>query len=133
MVDAAQLQSGDIIAIYRTNDGAGPARYRSVITSVCQIEEVKTNKDFADVDSFLAYANYYSIFDPNELRQWYGKKSFTVLKMTNNIALTMRVTNGYLVDEVRMAPNYWGFFHLTDEQFNAILKKGEVDESVIIN
>jgi hypothetical protein len=43
--------------------------------------------------------------------------------MTYNIALTKRVTNGYLVDELRMAPNYWGFFQLTDEQFNAILKK----------
>ena len=133
MGDAAQLQSGDLIAIYRTNDGAGPARYRSVITSVCQIEEVKTNKDFADVDSFLAYANYYSIFDPIELKQWYGKKNFTVLKMTYNIALTKRVTNGYLVDELKMAPKYWGFFQLTDEQFDAILKKGEVDESIIIN
>jgi len=133
MGDAAQLQSGDLIAIYRTNDGAGPARYRSVITSICQIEEVKTNKDFADVDSFLAYANYYSIFDPIELRQWYGKKNFTVLKMTYNIALTKRVTNGYLVDELKMVPKYWGFFQLTDEQFNAILKKGEVDESIIIN
>jgi hypothetical protein len=133
MGDAAQLQSGDLIAIYRTNDGAGPARYRSVITSICQIEEVKTNKDFADVDSFLAYANYYSIFDPIELRQWYGKKNFTVLKMTYNIALTKRVTNGYMVDELKMAPQYWGFFQLTDEQFDAILKKGEVDESIIIN
>ena len=133
MSDAVQLQSGDLIAIYRTKDDAGPARYRSVITSVCQVEEVKTVRDFANVDSFLAYANYYSIFNPDELREWYGKRNFTVLKMTYNIALTKRVTNGYLVDELRMAPNYWGFFQLTDEQFDAILKKGEVDESVIIN
>ncbi len=133
MSDAALLQSGDLIAIYRTKDDAGPARYRSVITSVCQIEEVKTIRDFADVDAFLEYANYYSVFNPNELRQWYGKKNFTVLKMTYNIALTKRVTNGYLVDELNVAPKYWGFFQLTDEQFNAILKKGEVDESIIIN
>lgn len=133
MRDAALLQGGDIIAIYRTKDDSGPARYRSVITSVCQIEEVKTIRDFANVDAFLTYANYYSIFDPNELRQWYVKKNFTVLKMTYNIALTKRVTNGYLVDELKMSPNYWGFFQLTDEQFDAILKKGEVDESAIIN
>jgi prophage protein len=53
--------------------------------------------------------------------------------MTYNIALAKRVTNGYLVDELKMIPSYWGFFQLTDEQFNAILKKGEVDESIIIN
>lgn len=133
MPDTARLQCGDLIAIYRTKDDKGSARYRSVITSVCQIEEVKTNNDFANVEDFLAYTNYYSIFDPEELKQWYQQKNYYVLKMTYNIALTKRVTNGYLVDELRMAPNYWGFFQLTNEQFDAILKKGEVDESVIIN
>ncbi len=133
MADTAQLQREDIIAIYRTKDDKGPARYRSVITSICQIEEIKTNKDFATADDFIAYTNYYSIFDHNELRQWYQQKNYYVLKMTYNIALTKRVTNGYLVDELGMSPKYWGFFQLTDEQFNAILKKGEVDEGVIIN
>lgn len=133
MHNTALLQRGDIVAIYRTKDDKGSARYRSVITSVCQIEEVKTNKDFENVEDFLAYTNYYSIFNPEELRQWYLQKNCHVLKMTYNIALTKRVTNGFLVDELKMAPKYWGFFQLTDEQFNAILKKGEVDESVIIN
>lgn len=32
-----------------------------------------------------------------------------------------------------MSPKYWVFFQLTDEQFDAILKKGEVDEGVIID
>ena len=40
---------------------------------------------------------------------------------------------GYLVDNLNMSPKYWGFFQLTDEQFDAILKKGEVDEGVIID
>ena len=133
MPDTAQLQRGDIIAIYRTKDDKGAARYRSVITSVCQIEEVKTNKDFANVEEFLSYTNFYSIFNHEELKQWYRQKNCYVLKMTYNIALTKRVTNGYMVDELKMAPQYWGFFQLTDEQFDAILKKGEVDESVIIN
>ena len=133
MSDTAQLQRGDLIAIYRTKDDKGSARYRSVITSVCQIEEVKTNNDFANVEDFLAYTNYYSIFDPEELKKWYLQKKCYVLKMTYNIALTKRVTNGYLVDELGLAPSYWGYFQLTDSQFDAILKKGEVDESVIIN
>lgn len=133
MPDTAQLRRGDLITIYRTKDNKGSARYRSVITSVCQIEEVKTNKDFVNVEDFLAYTNYYSIFDAEELKQWYQQNNCYVLKMTYNIALTKRVTNGYLVDELKMSPRYWGFFQLTDEQFDAILKKGEVDESVIIN
>lgn len=133
MSDTAKLQRGDIIAIYRTKDDKGSARYRSVITSICQIEEVKTNKDLATVEDFLAYTNFYSIFDSEELKQWYQQKNCYILKMTYNIALTKRVTNGYLVDNLNMSPKYWGFFQLTDEQFDAILKKGEVDEGVIID
>ena len=100
---------------------------------ICQIEEVKTNKDFPTVEDFLAYTNFYSIFDSEELKQWYQQKNCYILKMTYNIALTKRVTNGYLVDNLNMSPKYWGFFQLTDEQFDAILKKGEVDEGVIID
>lgn len=133
MPDTAQLQRGDIVTIYRTKDDKGPARYRSVITSVCQIEEVKTNKDFANIEDFLAYTNYYSIFNPEELKQWYQQKNCYILKMTYNIALTKRVTNDYLVNKLKMSPKYWGFFQLSDEQFDTILKKGEVDESVIVN
>ena len=91
------------------------------------------NKDFNTVEEFLTYTNFYSIFDSEELKKWCQQRNCYILKMTYNIALTKRVTNGYLVDELKMSPNYWGFFQLTDEQFDAILKKGEVDESVIIN
>lgn len=133
MPDTAILQAGDLVAIYRTKDDKGPARYRSVITPICQIEEVRKNKDFATVEDFVAYANYYSIFDTQELAQWYKSKDCIVLKMTYNIALTKRVTNGYLIDDLKITPKYWGFFQLSDEQFDKILEKGEVDESVIVD
>lgn len=134
MPQTAQLKKGDLVAIYRTNDGQGPARFRSVITSVCQIEEVRTKSDFSDVEEFINYTNYYSIFDKNELTQWFKKNDLVVLKMTYNIALSKRVTRGFLLDEVGIpADIYWGFFELTDDQFNAILKKGEVNENIIIN
>ena len=38
-----------------------------------------------------------------------------------------------MVESMGINPQYWGFFQLTDEQFDAILKKGEIDESIIIN
>ena len=53
--------------------------------------------------------------------------------MTYNMALTKRVTKQYLVESLGINPRYWGLFQLTDTQFDAILKKGEVDESIIIN
>lgn len=132
--DTASLKPGDLIAIYRTNDNLGPARYRSVITSICQIEEVRTKESFSTVEDYLAYTNKYSIFDKQDLITWYQQKNVIVLKMTYNIALSRRVTRGYLLDEVGIsADRYWGFFQLTDIQFDAILKKGEINENIIIN
>lgn len=134
MPDTAMLVPGDLIAIYRTKDGLGPAKYRSVVTSICQIEEVRVKDSFKDVNEFVEYTNAYSIFDPIELRGWFSQRNLVVLKMTYNIALTKRVTRGYLIDEIGMAESiYWGFFELSDSQFEAILKKGEINENIIIN
>ena len=134
MPDTANLRRGDIIAIYRTSDNMGPARFRSVITSICQIEEVKKKDDFYDLKDFLEYTNFYSVFDSGELKEWYRKRNVIVLKMTYNLALTKRVTRGYLLDEVGiLEEQYWGFFQLSDEQFDMIIKKGEVNENIIIN
>lgn len=135
MPGTADLQKGDLLAIYRTNDYLGPAKYRSVVTSICQVEEVKTKQDFANVLEFIKYANSYSIFEEKELADWFAsKKDLIVIKMTYNIALTKRVTRGYLLDEVGIPSQiYWGFFQLSEAQFNSILTKGEINENLIIH
>lgn len=134
MPGTANLRKGDLLVIYRTNDYLGPAKYRSVVTSVCQVEEVKIKRDFANVTEFISYTNKYSIFDNGELTNWFStKKELVVIKMTYNIALTKRVTRQYLLDEVGISPNiYWGFFQLNDAQFNSIISKGEINENIII-
>lgn len=133
MYSASQLCRGDLVAIYRTTDWKGPAHYRSVITSVCQIEEVKVRSDFNSYEEFAKYTNHYSVFTNEEIRQKFDSPNCLVIKMTYNMALTKRVTKQFLVESLRVNPEYWGFFQLTEEQFDAILKKGEVDESIIIN
>jgi hypothetical protein len=134
MPDTAYLKQGDLIAIYRTNDYQGSARYRSVVTSICEIEEIRTKSDFTNINDFINYTNAYSIFEENDLRSWYRKENVIVLKMTYNIALTKKVTRGYMLDNIGISPDiYWGFFRLTDEQFQGILEKGEINENIIIN
>lgn len=133
MYSAAQLQRGDLLAIYRTTDWKGPAHYRSVVTSICQIEEVKAKNSFDSYEEFSKYTNYYSIFSNEEIKQIYDSPNCIAIKMTYNMALTKRVTKQYLVESLGINPRYWGLFQLTDKQFDAILKKGEVDESIIIN
>lgn len=134
MPKTANLRKGDLLAIYRTNDGMGPARFRSVVTSICQVEEVKTKGDFSTIEDYLDYCGSYSIFSEYDLRKWYQNDNLVVIKMTYNIALAKRITRGMLLDEAGISPTlYWGFFQLTDNQFDYILKKGNVNENFIID
>ena len=125
------LQKGDILLIYRTTDGLGPARFRSVATSVCIVEEIKRPSDFKTEAEFLKYTNAYSIFNEQDLKRWYRSSKAVVIKMTYNAALYKRVTRGQMIDFGVDEEQYWGFFQLTDEQFDKILEKGEINESII--
>ena len=134
MQDVKQLKKGDLLVIYRTNDKNGPAAYRSVCTSVCTVCEVKTFNDFADENDFLKYTNRYSVFNEKELSNWYKtKQNFIVVKMVYNIAFTKKVINKTMIEQVGLHPNYWGFFKLTNEQFDKLLDLGDIDEHYIID
>ena len=135
MAGTESLKSGDILVIYRTGDGQGPAHYRAVATSVCVVEDVKQITDFDDVNSFLKYSSSYSIFSENELENFFKWKKYpTIIRFTYNIALTKRVIRGQMIEDLGISADlYWGFFQLTDEQFEGIIRIGEVDESLIVN
>lgn len=129
-----ELKKGDKLIIYRTNDYKGSAAYRSVCTSVCTVCEVKTITDFADEDAFVKYTNRYSVFGEEELRDWYKNKDyFTVIKMVYNIAFTKKVINKVMKERVGLNPRYWGFFRLTDAQFDKLLELGEINERYIVD
>lgn len=66
------ITKGDILLIYRTTDGLGPARFRSVATSVCIVEEIKRPSDFKTEAEFLKYTNAYSIFNEQDLKDGIG-------------------------------------------------------------
>lgn len=135
-MDLSPLRTGDNVVIYRTSDGEGPAAYRSVATSVCVVEEIKTKNHFADIDEYLDFCRDYSVFSDDELRGFYeqNKRNFYVLKMTYNAAFKRRVIRKDLIVKVGIQPDiYWGFFRLTERQFNQILELGEIDASIIIN
>lgn len=129
------LRHGDVLVIYRTSDNQGPARFRSVATSICVVEEVKSNKEFENLNDYLRYCSPYSVFSESELKSYYARfNNFYVIKMTYNIALSKRLTRGKLIDEVGMDENaYWGYIQLSDRQFELIQRKGGINESLIIN
>ena len=135
MKDVWRMKKGDVVVIYRTNDGAGSAAYRSVATSVCLVEEIRTFQDFDDVEDFVKYTNVYSVFDERNLRSWYRyKNNFTVVKMTYNVAFRKKVIRKSLLEDAHMdASAYWGFLHLSENEFKQIVKLGDADERYFIN
>ncbi|SRR5690606_18870527 len=132
--DVLKLDKGDILVIYRTTDIPRRAYYRSVVTSICVVEEVKAINSFDNIQDYLNYCEPYSVFDSDQLRMYYNQKRYKhVIKMTYNIALRKRLNRKTLIEQVGLSEaEYWGFMELTDNQFNKILRLGGIYESLAI-
>ncbi|WP_444943430.1 hypothetical protein ACJJIK_17095 [Microbulbifer sp. ZKSA006] len=128
-------KKGDLIVIYRTSDGLGPAKFRSVATSIGILEEYKNIQEFSSESEFLSYCSPYSVFSNEELISIFRQQQFHhILRFTYNAAMSKRVTRGTLIEDAGLNPNsYWGSMELSDEQFGKITKLGEVNESIIVN
>jgi len=133
MQSVQYLNVGDLLVMYRTSDGQGAAWYRSIATSICVVEEIRTKSEFESIDEYVKYCEAYSVFDRKDLVAWYNQKPYLfIIKMTYNIALKRRLNRKTLIEDIGINSDYWGFFEITDSQFNQVLEKGEVNEGVIV-
>lgn len=130
-----RLNLGDIICIYRTSDGKGKAYFRSVVSSIGIVEEVKQIKSFPSMDSFIKYVKPYSVFTKEELKDYFtNKKKRYIIKFTYNGALKKRLIRGRLIDDCGISDKVrWDFISITEEQFRWIAKEGKVNEGIIID
>lgn len=140
LVEMPQIAVGDSIIIYRCmgkpNTGAW---YRSVATSLCVVQEVRSKRSFASEQDLVDYCQRFSVFDENNLRRLYHIQKRTelhVLKMTYNLAFPRRPNLQALVQNAGLPDprnTYYGLVRLTDEQFNNTLTLGQVYEGIVIN
>lgn len=130
-----QLRRGDLLLIYRTGDGKGPAHYRAVATSICTVEEVRDISSFANVDDLLEYCAPYSVFTEPELRDfWTNRKYPTLIRFTYNAALKRRLTRSELLEHGVIDANaYAGFAQLTDAGFKTVVTRGELHASLVVH
>lgn len=135
MHDVMNIKPHDILIIYRTSDKKGPAHYRSVATSLCVVETVKTIDSFVTEHDFIRYCSKYSVFTETELREFYKTKKYPyIISFTYNLALPKRLNRAKLIQNAGLNPDdYWGVLKLTEDQFENIINLGEVNESIIIN
>lgn len=130
-----RMSPGDVVVFYRTTDRQGHAHYRSVVTSVCVVEEVKYKRDFVDVEDFLDYTRPRSVFTEDELRdQFITRSRLSVAKMTYNAAFNRRTTRGRLIEEGIMSVQpRWDLRALTLDQLTHILAAGEINARLVVD
>lgn len=135
MKGTEQLRRGDLLLIYRTGDGQGPAHYRAVATSICTVEEVRDISSFANADELLEYCAPYSVFTEQELRGfWTNRKYPTLIRFTYNAALKKRLTRAELIENNVIDANaYAGFATLTDAGFKVVVERGGIHASLVVH
>ena len=133
--DARKLKPGDILIIYRTGDGQGPAYYRAVVSSICVVEEVCHISEFLTEESYIQYCSRFSVFNDRELSQFYKEKRYPyIIRFTYNLALSKRINrkqlldSGVIGDQTRIVLE-----RISNEQFISILRLSQANESFIIN
>lgn len=128
MDQVGNLRYGDKVVVYRTAEYGRSAEYTAVATSICVVEDVKSQNEFRTFEEFYNYASKYSVFDKNDLNKWYNRGGCKAIKMTYNEALVKRITRHDLIERVGLErEQYWGFFELSDEQFRKIVQMGNAD------
>lgn len=130
------LRQGDVICIYRTNKGGkGRAYFKSVVSSIGVIEEVKQIKSFSTEAEFMKYVKPYSVFEKEELKDYFtNKKKRYIIKFTYNGALRKRLIRGRLMDDCGISTKTrWDFISITEQQFRWIAGEGQVNEGIIID
>jgi L-amino acid N-acyltransferase YncA len=130
-----RMSPGDIVVFYRTTDRQGHAHYRSVVTSVCVVEEVRSKRSFSSVEDYLAYTRPRSVFTEDELRgQFAAWERLYVAKMTYNAAFGKRTTRGQLIDSGIMSVQpRWNLRELDAAQLGAILGMGEINARLVVD
>ena len=130
-----KLKCGDLLAMYRTSDSQAPASYRSVVTSICTVVEVKDIFSFKSYSDFLAYCGKHTVFKPEELQEFWEKKKYRfILKFLYNANLPKRIPRIELLERgIIGARAYAGFVELTIDGFRQILKLGEVNAHFIVS
>ncbi len=128
MSQVMTFKEGDVILIYRTSDGKGPARFRSVATSLCVIESVQTISSYKDEASFINDCKKYSVFTIDELTKMYKSKRYPyVIKFMYNAAFHKKITRNDLINIHHLdQDSYWGCLKLNDKQFQDITQTAKV-------
>ncbi|MCM8833670.1 MAG: hypothetical protein NC816_07130 [Candidatus Omnitrophica bacterium] len=134
------IKKGDIILFYRTAEEGKKANYNALLTTIGIVDDVYLN--FKDINDFISKARKRSIFNDNELRNWWNYKQqykpFLInflhvysLKPQERKSLIRKelLEMGILTGEDN---ELRGLKQITKEQLKTIITKGNINESYFI-
>lgn len=128
------MRPGDHVVIYRTSDRPKGARYRSVVSSVCTVTEVRNLSSFDDEDAFLEYVKGRSVFTREELEGFWCSRQYPwMISMLFNFPLGRYPTRGELLDAHLIPQGRMVCVPIPKESFKKIIRLGEVNEGYIID
>lgn len=129
-----QFKRGDVLLIYRTGDGQGPAEYRAVATSLCVVENVRHISTYKDEDDFVSNCLKFSVFTEYELRKIYREQRYPyIVNFTYNAALPKRPIRKSLIEDAGLNRyDYWGVMQLNDTQFDNVIHLSGLDKKFLI-
>lgn len=129
MKGVEELKKGDILVLYRTADDGRTAEYSAVATTVCTVIEMRLQDTFKNFEEFYDYTCKYTIFDRDDLYHWYKRGGLKVIRLVYNFPLRKRIVRHELIETLGIERDkYWGFFELTDEEFNSIVNCGQSED-----
>ncbi|MEH3146269.1 MAG: GNAT family N-acetyltransferase [Methylobacterium frigidaeris] len=129
------MNKGDIVVIYRTTDIPNRAFHRSVVTSICVVEETRTRSNFASEDDFVRYCSPHSVFSDKELREFYNDKSkrVYVAKLLYNAALPRRPNRAKLLSDFGMTdPPRFDLRRISRDEFDSIVEYSELNQRLVL-
>lgn len=123
------MKPGDYILIYRNGKFSEYKRYKSVVTTIGIIDEVKS--DFKDMNEYLKYCGNRTVFSEKELKKfWKDKKNkLLVVKFIYVKSLTKRLNLDSLwnLNIVQKCKGPRPFDQICDSDFETILQESNTD------
>ena len=133
------FKADDPVFIYRIHTGSGSKGYNSCVTTFCMVKNItwvkKNGKASLSYDEYLNLIGNKSVYDTHRLRILYNnEKSLVIIELVyygffgrgNNINWVWLKKNGCWGDGYPTAQK------LSRNQFNKILKEGNIDASNVI-
>lgn len=132
--NAGLMKEGDKVIIYRTTDHAGPAYYRSVVTSVCTVVDVVHLGSFQNEAEFLSHVRGKTVFSVDELKDFWRTKRFPwLIRLLFNFPLERYPNRRQLLDRGLIDGGRLVCERITQRTMDSILTLGNADESFIVD